>query len=944
MSLTPGTTLGTFTISGLLGKGGMGEVYRATDSKLGREVAIKVLPDVFAIDAERMSRFEREARVLATLDHPNIGALYEFQEDKGHHFLVMQLIEGETLADRIDQGAIPLDETLLLFAQIAEALEAAHASGIVHRDLKPANIKIDESGRVKVLDFGLAMNPDGEVITIASPTDETKPGDTPPSKITTDGAIIGTPAYMSPEQARGKTVDKRADIWAFGCCFYEALSGNMPFDEPTVSDTLASVLKQPVDLDKLPKDTPWRIRELIERCLEKDVQYRLRDIGDAWSDLKKMTTDSGRMTPAAHETAAPLQHRRSGLATTIGFALTFLIGGGGAWLAYPHIVKPNPENLNPIAQIQTALSTEPELIKRFDIDIGVIDGFLGIQDTAAEVTMSADGKRMAYVALVGGTRRLFVRDHDDTKAVALPGTDGAWMPFFSPDGNWIGYQISTSNTAGKLMKVSVDGGLPQEICDSFPPIGATWLDDDTIIFTGQDDDLALSISPYLSHLFRVHSAGGTPERFIQADGLGKNEWALNQPANIPEQNAFLFAASNDKGVYIINLYDLESNAYHPVIENAACARYLPSGHITFVREQAIWAVPFDINTRSISGKERHIQRIASHNPESVATTYAISSEGSLLYIPETKERELKRALVWVDHDGREETLAIRNGLYNVPRVSPDGTRIAFSMEDSDNEDIWVHELARPRSLVRLTFDPAGDTFPAWTADSQRIIFSSGRELSTGGLHSVRADGAGDVEVMFDDPAAGTPWTISPDGETILLIALAEETGWDIDMISTGNEQEVRPLMNSSLDEGNPSFSPDGEWIVYSSEAGIMVRPFPNIDDGKWQISTESANSPTWSPSGDEIYFRSLTGENENENMMAVRVQTEPTFKAEKPRALFDDTYHVAFDRSKQYDLEYPDAKRFLMMKDIEDTTTTKLVYVQNWGEELKRLAPPEPEK
>lgn len=935
MALDVGTRLGVFEISGMLGKGGMGEVYRARDTKLQREVAIKILPEIFALDAERLARFEREARVLATLDHPNIGALYDLQESDGIRFLVMQLIEGETLADLIARGPLAISELLPLFAQIAEGLEAAHDSGIVHRDLKPSNIAIGNDGRVKVLDFGLATSVEPRITSGLSPSDATKPADSPPeAKVTTDGAVLGTPSYMSPEQARGKPIDKRTDIWAFGCCLFEGLTGKIPFDRETAADTLAAVLESEPDWDLLPKDTPWKIRELLERCLEKDARYRLRDIGDAWTQIKILTTESGRMTPAARETAVP---RRRGRMSVVSIALiSILVGAAGAWAAFSILAELEKEIVD--VAMEAPSQPKPQPVKRFDISIGRVESFMGQgRRLAAEVAISDDGNRLAYVADLDGTRRLYVRDLDKTEPIVLSGTEGARMLFFSPDGEWIGFQVITGINQGKLMKVLAAGGTAQEICDSFPPMGGIWLEDDTIVFTGQDGDLPLHLDSWLAHLFRIPSSGGFPERFTKADGLGRGEWTHNYPARMAGLNAFLFSIAPSPADNDIALYNLDTGTYETIIKNARAASYSATGHILFVRDQSIWAVPFDSESMSIGGAEILMQRIAATPVTSMP--YAVSLDGSLFYVPETQAREVKRALVWVDHEGREKMLLLEDRPYYKPKVSPDGTRIVFPLEDPDNWDLWIHDRSLPDSLIRLTFDPARDEQPIWSADGTKVFFGAERDGEYG-VQVKRADGAGRVERLRGDSGNQAPIAASPDGKTLLVGVRTPETDFDIGSISLEGDPNEHLIIHTKLGEGNPAFSPDGKWIVYSAGEAqtlgghVWVQPYPNVDDGRWQISTDPGNEPRWAPDGSEIYYRS------GGKMMAVSVETSPTFRADTPRPLFDDVYYRSIDQGTQYDLEYPLGKRFLMIKEIEDTTTTNLVYVENWSEELKRLAPP----
>jgi serine/threonine-protein kinase len=937
----PGTKLGAFEIKGLLGKGGMGEVYRATDSKLGRQVAIKVLPETFAREPERLARFEREARVLATLDHPNIGALYDFQQSGEIRYLVMQLVEGETLADRIDSGPIPLEEILVLFSQIALGLEAAHEKGVIHRDLKPANIIITSEGQAKVLDFGMAASEES-VSGISSPTDVTKPSDTPPqSKLTTDGAILGTPAYMAPEQARGKKIDKRVDIWAFGCCLYEALTGRMPFEEETLSDTIASVLKQEVDFDLLPKDTPWRIRELIESCLEKDVRHRLRDIGDAWSELRKLSTDSGRMTPEASVTEAPIRRGKLPLVAAISVSLIF--GALTAWFLIPILNPPaSTDSTSPLGEMLAA-TQEPNPVNRFEIDIGHLQGGLILKGTTAEIAISPDGRRLAYVARVDNEQKIYVRHLDQITPVALAGTEGAYNPFFSPDGEWIGYQtMKREDGTAKLMKVSVSGGTPQRIADAYPPAGAVWLEDDTIVYTAQDDDLPDVGSSYLSRLYRVRATGGNPERLTNVEGFSTDEYSHYEPDAVIGSNSVLFAVTRFEG-RAVALVNLETKEHEVIIENARHPQYVTSGHILFSRDGKLWAVPFDVDTLSISGAETPVQTDGQAELDGGIVDYAVSRDGSLFYVPVEKEPEELRTLVWVDHNGQEESIKLGNRQFHSPKVSPDGTRVVFPMGDVDNRDLWIHDLSIESSLNRLTFAPEPDGNPQWSDDSQFIYFGSPRDNEVNDLYRKRADGSGQVELVLGGDIDLRPVAMTSDSKTAFYHTKTEDTARDISTVSLEGDPNEHLLIHTELHEGTPHLSPDGKWMVYTARipstfvASIWVRPYPNVDDGRWEISNTSFGAqPRWSPDGTEIYYRS------GDHMMAIKVRTEPSFVAETPRVLFEDIYYTTGDALIQYDLEYPEGKRFLMMKEIEDISNTKLVYVENWSSTLSRTAPPEP--
>jgi TolB-like protein/class 3 adenylate cyclase/Tol biopolymer transport system component/tetratricopeptide (TPR) repeat protein len=575
------------------------------------------------------------------------------------------------------------------------------------------------------------------------------------------------------------------------------------------------------------------------------------------------------------------------------------------------------------------LAAQPKPVRKFEIDIGRVSGNLGIQGVPAEVALSRDGKRMAYAANLEGEKRIYVRELDETIVRELEGTEGAWMPFFSPDGNWIGFQT----LAGKLKKVAFDGGGAREICDSFPPIGGTWLDDDTIIFTGQDES---KVGSPFSDLFRVPSSGGIPELITEAKGAATGEYTHCQPVTMVGLGAVLFGVAVDVDTYNTALLDLETGKYETILRGARAASYSSSGHIVFYRDNALWSVPFDANKMKPYGTERKIQSITSMNLGSVSMPYAISNDHSLLYMPEFVEPEIKRQLVWLDRNGQARDVQLGHRPYFDPRVSPDGTRIVLGFDESGNKDIWVHEIARENSLIRVTTDSEFDSTAVWDRDSASIFFGSTRGANFYDIYRKRADGVGDAQLVLASRLTQSPMEVSPDGNTLLfnvLHGMNDGANRDIGTKALGREAAaaaivdttVRTIIDSPLLEDTPRFSPDGKWIVYAEDRGVWVRPFPDVDEGKFQVSVENGTQPTWSPDGSEIFYRSAT------HMMSVPVETEPKFAAESAVPLFDDIYFRFDEYSTQYDIaDTSDGIRFLMMKEIPDTATTKLVYVENW--------------
>jgi len=937
MSLSPGTRLGQFEIAELVGVGGVGEVYRATDTKLGRNVAIKVLSGSFTLDSKRLARFNREARLLASLDHPNICAVHDLQESDGTHFMVMPLIEGDTLADRIASGAIPVEEALPIFAQIAEALEAAHDQGIIHRDLKPGNIKVSEDGKAMVLDFGLGKAIEYEKAAPSSeiPTRTTTPDSTKMSK---EGVVFGTPVYMSPEQARGKPVDKRTDIWAFGCCLYEALTGDLPFQGETISDTLAKVLERNPDWELLPKDMPWRVRDLLESCLEKDARYRLRDIGDAWAALQRLITESGRVKAVAGEVAtSPI--RSYVVAASVVF---------GALIICASIIFALKEDLSP-TETSSVPSPGPEPVRRYSINLSPDAPLqpMDAQGGGTGMALSPDGLLFVYVASTGpGTKQLFLRrldQLDDAQPVA--GTEGAFDPFFSPDSQWIGFF-----TPDKLKKVFVLGGSPITLCDIPVHLGASWTDDDHIMFSSQ----------FRQGPKRISAAGGPvedlmDESFMESQGF----FAVVLPVIMPGGRGVLFtcAASLLMEDFQIAVLSLESGKVKFLVEEAVCYTYLPTGHLLYGQAGAMMAAPFDADTLEITGPAVPVTQadMELHPLYNFPILFTFSREGTLVYVPGSEEVSVARTLVWVDREGNEELLAAPPRPYSYVDLSPDGTHVAVLFTDPQNffdqGDIWILDLTREHvTQQRFTFDPQAFYNPMWMPDSQRVVFSSLRE-GTWSLSSKAANGTGPIESLHTSKNLLAASTWSADGRSLIFMEASLENT-DIWVLSLDGEPTARPLMAESYYERDPAISPDGRWIAYTSnESGrleIYVRPFPNIDDGKWLISTRGGESPIWAPHGRELYYDTYP-----DQMMVVTIETEPTFAAGNPEVLFRSEYVLASHSGpapNPYDIS-PDGKRFLMIKEetqapegdevVETPPITELIVVDNWDEALKRLAPAE---
>jgi serine/threonine protein kinase len=886
-----GKSLMHYQITGLIGKGGMGEVYQAKDQKLGRDIAIKILPEEFARDTDRVARFEREAKLLASLNHPNIAAIHGLEESDGTHFLVLELVEGEALSDRIKAGPVPVEEALKLGLQIAEALEAAHDKGVIHRDLKPANIKVTPDGKVKVLDFGLAKAYAGgpENINLSnSPTLS--------DAATQQGVILGTAAYMSPEQARGETVDKRADIWAFGVVLYEMLTGRQAFTGKTVSDTLASVLAREPQWQSLPSNLHSRIRILLERCLEKDPKNRYSGISDARVDIQRVLSDPGGVFAQPVSEVVPGAKSRRMLLWASITVILIVIAGIVVW---------------------NAKAPETRKVTRFDYELPESQQFSHFYHQLLAV--SPDGTQFVYSTTDG----LYLRSENEMAAKFVAGTDEIpSFPFFSPDGQWIGY---FSNRDRKLKKISVNGGAPIALCDVPEFTGASWGRDDMIVF-GQ------ARGP----IFRIPANGGKPEILVEPDDM------LILPQILPDGKTVLFSQwkGNTIQVVVQSLKTGERRGLFP----GHSARYLPTGHIVYAVENDLFAVPFDLDGLKVSGGSVPVVEGVALNMDGVLMNYAVSDSGTLAYIPGAARGTVGRTLVWVDRKGQEEPIEAEPNMYQFPKVSPDGNQVALTVNKRGNQDIWVWDLVN-KTLKRLTFNEDSDSFPVWTADGKRIIFRSAREKT--GIYIKAANGTGEAELIAPETRqALLPFCLSGDGKTLVAQQVLGMSEIDIGTLSMDDDHTQISLLHDDYVESHPQVSPDGKWIAYCSAESdrpeIFVRPFPNVDDGKWQISTNGGNSPLWSPDGRELFY--LIGEAVTEAVMRVEVQTVPTFKHGKPEKLFSGTYVGYFPGDFPWAI-HPDGKRFLLMKEYTDdasaktTLRRKINVVLNWFEELKQRVP-----
>ena len=829
MPLVPGTKIAQYEVVEAIGAGGMGEVYRARDTKLGRDVAIKVLPEEFARDKQRLDRFEREARLLAQLNHANIATLYGLEEHDGQKFLVMELVEGETLAERIAKGPIPIDEAIPIFIQIAEGLEAAHEKSIIHRDLKPANIKIGEDGKPKILDFGLAKAFVGD--TASLPDSSQSPTLT---KGTALGAIMGTPSYMSPEQARGKTIDKRTDVWAFGCCLYEALTGKLAFAGDTVPDTLTEVLGKEPDWDALPKDTSWRLRQLLSRALRKDARVRLQHVGDARIELLD--------TPAEPSGDAPTTSKpRYGVTFAAAFTAALLTG-----LAVWRLVGFSATNDSPVVRMTLSPPEGEQLVARAERRLG---------QGLPPIAISRDGLMLAFVARGEGSSRIYLRELGSLAARALDGTDNATLPFFSYDGRWVGFLV-----VDVLWRVSVQGGVPLPI-GKVPTSarGAAWLPNGSIVVGGDNRGL-----------LRIDTESGMLEALTQPDSA-RGEQYHAWPHVMPDGEHVLFT-SKAGGETNLGVLSLKSNEWRLLEQTAGAAQpqYLESGHLVFFRPGGLFAAPFSASQMTLESSPVQVAKgvVGGFNAGVDLGLFAVSATGNLALVPGNVDTE-QNHVMRVRRNGSAEKVS-EPGRYSYGlAISPDGQRLAVSSRVRFSNDLWVLDLGRG-SRSRLTSEN-GNIFPVWTHDGQRVVFGL---FGTGGsfdLYSLRADG-GIADPLLEREHGQIPTSASRDGRLVAFNEEHPESRTDIHVLPLDGSADPYPFAATPADERDASFSPDGRFLAYvSDETGrleVYVRPLSG-EAGKVAISTNGGRWPRWSPKGDELFYRRGTA------MMVVAVQLEP---------------------------------------------------------------------
>ncbi|MCZ6653072.1 MAG: protein kinase [Planctomycetota bacterium] len=899
----PGSKLGPYEVTREIGRGGMGVVYLARDPKLDREVAIKVLPEQLTRDTERVLRFEREAKLLASLNHTNVAAIHGFEECDGKKFLVLEYVEGETLAAQIKRGALPVDEALEVCKQIAEALEAAHEKGIIHRDLKPANVMVKADGTVKVLDFGLAraMADDSGSTSIAaeSPTitaDFTKPG-----------VVLGTAPYMSPEQARGRPLDKRTDIWSFGVILYECLTGSMLFHGETATDSMGAIMHRDPDWTALPLDTPPTIRLLLRRCLAKDRRHRLQAIGDARVELEDVGTaeqllaaDTMRVRPSRRIVAAlPWV-----FCCVLAMVVFFILSRRGD--------ERTSQVANSIKKSVLTMSPDTSVNWRGALDSWSTVGFSQL------LAISRDGRRLILTVQEGRRTSLYLKDEEDFIPSKVTGTDDARGPFFSTDGLWVGFLIE-----GMLWKVRLPGGTPQPICEvNSAAFDATWLDDGTIIYSSD-------------HGLRRVSADGGESQVLTSIDVDAGVWGHHFPHVIPGTRSVIFTVTSDTGQHAA-LLSLDDSSWKILKRHATDARYIEGGYLVFARNGELLASSYDPADPMMVGTEASIVRGVHTTPGqggAVVHLFATSQNGVLVYAPQVDPPE-PDALVWVDHEGNEEEIVRDAGYWMHQRLSRDGERILFNSFTSDGMlDLYIYDFQREQ-INPLTHN--GHTYDAeWSPDGQTVCFNS---LDTQGrsAYLIPTDFSGPAVKIIDGWGARPhlcQW--SADGSTLVFFDRSSQGGlWTT---SPSGQQELRELMNSDLGEAWAQISPNGQLIAYvgweADRRHVYIRDYPDLGP-RIRVSKAGGGEPLWAHDSRTLYYR------EDGKIFKASIVTEPSLNVTQVATLpIADLYDRATSGHQHYDLS-TDSTKFLMVKHGRRPRPTRVHIIENWAADLKENSTP----
>jgi serine/threonine-protein kinase len=881
------SVIGHYRILEKLGAGGMGEVYLAEDSKLGRRIALKVLPPELAASPERLQRFESEARAVAALNHPNIVTVHSVEEADGIRFITMELVRGKTLTTA--RHRMTLGDFFEVAVPLADALSAAHQQGIVHRDLKPDNVMVTDEGRVKILDFGLAKMR-------AKPSGDSEPfalSHLPTKSVTSPGVIVGTVAYMSPEQAEGKGVDSRSDIFALGIILYQLLAGRHPFPGDSAASVLSGILKDtPPLVSELDSRVPHELSRIVRRSLEKGVTRRYQSAIDLRNDLQEVKEDfeSGALEKRATLDAAPAAQR---LTRFLPWALALFLGAAAVATM---LLTPGGD-----------VPSQP--VRRFVIRPPADSRLTG------NPILSPDGSQILFAARQGDRLSLYLHSLDQFAPRQLEGTDAAYGPFFSPDGEWVGLAAE-----GKLKKVPLSGGEPVTLCDAIDVIGAAW---------GEDGIVFGSINVGLR---QVSAEGGEPELFLKPD-TERGELDFHYPQILPGGEAMLLTRHDKNFAFGIEVYSFATRQRKRLLEDAFYGRYTPTGHLVYAKGYSLFAAPFDLGRMEVSGTSVLVVENVNGSPKDGQVSFSMAEDGTLVYVPRPSRGG--RSLVWVDRNGREEPLPLTPRAFSNPRLSPDGRQLALSIEDADRQDVWVFDLERDTEH-RVTFEGVNES-PMWTPDGSRLTFTSGQD-GPRNLFWKPADGSGVAERLTESNLRQWPSDWSPDGKTLSFMETDPSDYWSLALLRLEGEPRTEPLTRTRGRHNKPRFSPDGRWIAYASNDEVYIQPFPG-PGGPRQISTNGGVEPIWAPNGRELFYL-LPGRRNVATLLAVAIETSPSVRSGRPQKLFELRY-VPTDYGASYDIA-PDG-RFLMMKPSEDEVAPlRIQLVQGWFEELRRRVPTSP--
>jgi Tol biopolymer transport system component/tRNA A-37 threonylcarbamoyl transferase component Bud32 len=903
-TISPNTTLAHYLIISRIGAGGMGEVYRARDPRLDREVAIKMLPKHYSSDSDRLQRFEQEARATSALNHPNILTVYDIGTYEGSPYIVAELLSGEELREQLNDGTMSQRNAIDYAHQIAQGLAAAHEKGITHRDLKPENLFVTTDGRVKILDFGLAkLRPQRDQVVSSEIATE--------KQITDPGTVMGTVGYMSPAQVRGQIADHRSDIFSFGSILYEMLSGKRAFQRETAAETMTAILKEePQELSETNTQISLPLEKVLRRCLQKKPEQRFHSAHDLAFALEALSTLSGSQREIV---TSPV-----GIPTTRGARL--FANARLAWIVVAGLLLGFLAALPfAIAHFRQAPPGSPPIV-RYDIP-GPAKTTLGLVRWPA-IALSPDGSTVAFVATAEGVNRLYIRRRDETEVNPLPGTEGAADPVFSPNGRWIAFVADFT-----IKKVSLDGSVTavMKVGDAR---GMSWLNDDTLIYTPEA----------VGGLFRISANGGDPQPVSKLDE-SKKERTHRWPQVLPSEKAVLFTVGtlDSPDSYErsnIEAVILATGERRVVLQGATMARYVPTGHLVFARGGGLNAVGFDPETLTTQGVPEPILQGVAGDETTGATHFSIADDGTLAYVPGGPAANLRR-LFWADRSGNLQPINIPPAQYNDVRISPDGSRAVFLMGSSGSGDVWVYDFARATS-TRLTFNVANAS-PVWSADSKSIYYTEIR--TTGNVSTLLrkpADGSREAETVASLKDSAYIKAIKSDGTLAIFDYQMNTNSGDVVELPLEPNAQITRLLNTSFNEYAAALSADGRWLAYqSNESGrpeIFVRDL-SASGGRFPISTDGGEEPRWSSDGRELYYR------KSGSFMSVAVEFGPTLHAGAPKELFKGVYDLRSNSGVTYDVD-PKHSRFLMIRRSDDINApSQARVVLNWFNELRRIAP-----